>query len=265
MRGILAGFAVLAVLAGSEAMAQTVTYGAGPNRGSISNRNDVSYSRGTGQRRPRNYDYYYYGGAQTMAPITPVTPVTPAPVVLGPVRPYTDDEYARLVLSTLSVPQVQPATQRDSRSIVVAEETDSTFMRRYRRAETKVMDVLDRGLMLTETREELRLRGVRMLSERDTDEVYRYYAREGIRTLREMTAVGNVFVHFEDPVRDQDGTLLGIIYLPDGTELNRLVLSAGLGRLEPRDFADDRNIADLVEAELQARDAKIGLWSHERQ
>jgi endonuclease YncB( thermonuclease family) len=265
MRGILAGFAVLFVLAAADAAAQRVTYGQGPSGGSISNRNDVSYSRGRGQRRPRNYDYYYYGGAQAVAPISPVTPAyNPAPVILGPVRPYTDDEYARLVLSTLSVPQVEPATQRVSKSIVVAEETDSTFVRKYLRAETKIMDVLDRGLMLADSREELRLRGVRMLSERETDDVYRYYAREGMRTLREVTAVGNVYLEFEDPLRDNDGTLLAIAYLPDGTELNRLILSAGLGRLEPRDFADDRDIIDLVEAEQQARDAKLGMWSHIR-
>lgn len=266
MRAILAGFAVMAVLAGSDATAQKMTYGSGSRLGKSGNRNDVTYSAGPYSRKPRNYDYYYYGGARPLTPFPGVTsraPSVQAPVVLGPVRPYTDDEYARLVLSTLSVPQIQAATQRNLKSIVETEDTGATFLRKYKRAETKVMDVLDRGIMLVESREEVRLRGVRMLSERNLDEVFRYYARDGMRTLRDLTGGGNVFVHFEEPLRDSDGTLLGIVYLPDGTELNRLVLASGLGRLDPKDFSDDRDIADLVEAEAQARQAKIGLWSHE--
>lgn len=215
--------------------------------------NNNAYGTGNG--------YYYSSGYPTYIP-----PVVQAPVqrqiVLGPVRAYTDEEYARLVLSTLSVPTVQPATLKtNTRSLVVSEESAGVG-RDYKRARTKIVDILDRGIMIADTREELRLRGVRMLSERDNDQVYRYYAREGIRTLREATAVGSVYVDFEDPVRDGDGTLLGIVYLDDGTELNRLILSQGLGQLEPKDFQDDRDIADLVEAEQAARQAKIGIWSH---
>lgn len=225
---------------------------------------DVSYSRGPTQRRPRNYDYYYYSqGAQPyyVTPM-PAPAMQQGPVILGPVRPYTDEEYARLVLASMSVPSVQPATRKAARSILVAEETEGPTTREYKRAETRVTEVLDRGIMLVDTREEVRLRGVRMLSETDADEVYRYYAREGIRTLREATAVGNVFIDFENPVRDSDGTLLGIVYLPDGTELNRLILASGLGQLEPRDFEDDRDIGDLVDAERMARQSKLGLWSN---
>lgn len=227
------------------------------------NSGDVSVSRGPTNRRPANYDQYYYGRRNyAITPmIIPSATTARAPIILGPVRPYTDEEYARLVLSTLSAGSVAPPGQRTStRSIVVAED-EAGANRNYKRAETRVVDVIDRGVLIVDTREEIRLRGVRMLSEKDPNEVDRYYAREAMRTIRDLTHDQPVFVEFEEPLRDTDGTVMATVFLSDGTELNRLLLERGLGQLEPRDFADDREISPLMAAEESARTSKIGLFS----
>jgi hypothetical protein len=182
-------------------------------------------------------------------------------LILGPVRPYTDDEYGRLVLSTLAYGQSAPVTQRlDERSLVaVTAESDGT--RTYARAAARVLDVLDRGRMLTDTGETVKLRGVRVSSERDSNEVVAFCAREAMRTMRRLTLQGPVFIEFADPLRSSDGTLMGIVRLGDGTELNRLILELGLARAEPTDFPDDIPRPDLLAAEQHARDAKLGIWS----
>lgn len=221
-------------------------------------------SRGFSHRRPNLYDGYYYSRTNGFE-LTPVivTPPNGAPFVLGPVRQYTDDEYSRLVLATLSAPTIQPVSQVVGAKRLLA--TDQLGPegggQGCERVSVGIVDVLDRGLLLTETREELRLRGVRMMSERERNDVTRYYAREAIRTLRELLYDKTVTVVFEDPVRDSGGTLLGTVYLPDGTELNKLILQRGYGKIEPRDFLDDRDISELVVSENAARDAKVGLWS----
>jgi endonuclease YncB( thermonuclease family) len=133
--------------------------------------------------------------------------------------------------------------------------------RQYARAEARVLDVLDRGKMLTDTGEIVKLRGVRVSSERDPNEVVAFYAREATRVLRAMTLEGAVTIDFAEPLRSGDGTLMGIVYLRDGTELNRLILERGLARTEPADFPDDRRLFELEAAEQRAKDAKIGVWS----
>jgi endonuclease YncB( thermonuclease family) len=241
---------------------QTVNYGRSENA-NRTNPGDVSVSYGNNQRLPANYNAYYYSRVNGYA-VTPyvMPPVNgQAPILLGPVRPYSDEEYARLVRSTLNTANILPAGARTStRSIVVAEDTEGPD-REYKRAEARVVDVIDRGVLIVDTREQVRLRGVRMLSEKDPNDIDRYYAREAIRTLRELTRDQTVYIEFEEPLRDPDGTLLGTVYLSDGTQLNKLLLERGLGQLETRDFTDDRDIEQLIVAEKVARDHKSGIFS----
>jgi endonuclease YncB( thermonuclease family) len=218
--------------------------------------------RAARDRLPRNYNYYY-DNQRTQYALTPIivpNPVTQSPIILGPVRPYSDEEYSRLLLSTMNVGNVAPTSSKlETRSLLVPVEGEGG--RHFRRAEARVLDVLDRGILLAETREEVRLRGVRMVSDRDSDEVRRYYAREGARVLRSLTTNENVFFEFGEPLRDRDGNLLAMLYLRDGTQLNKLVLEQGLGYLEAKDFPDDADLSDLVSAEKAARNGKAGVWS----
>jgi endonuclease YncB( thermonuclease family) len=244
------------------------SYGTRPS-GTTSNvsKADVSVGpRATRDRLPKNYNMYRDQNLQSKAgyayaPVILVHPAGQRPMILGPVRPYSDEEYSRLLLSTLKVGSVEPAGSKLDARTVVVEVTDANGEKQYKRAETKVLDVLDRGVLIVDTREEVRLRGVRMVSERDPDEVMRFYAREGIKALRSAAQNDPIYVEFGEPLRDRDGSLLGFVYLKDGTQLNRLMLEQGFGRVEAKDFAAESNTTEYTDAEKAAREARVGIWS----
>jgi len=213
-------------------------------------------------RTPRVYDYYYFTGRNNLYALSPyvLMPRPVGPRFVGPSVPYTEEEYGRLLLSTEEVGAVAPAGSRRDLGTLIQPVPDA-IPPRYETVETRIVDVGDRGNLVAETQETVRLRGVRMPSERVTDDVTRYYAREGIRVLRELVANQPVTVTFEEPLRDADGTLLGTLYLPDGTNLNRLMLEYGYGQFAPDDFLPGEVPVELAAAEESARTIKIGLWS----
>lgn len=228
------------------------------------NRTTYRYSGAAVPVRPPLYNYYYYAPKdygynlnQTIAP----NPSAIAPLTLGPVQPYSDVEYSRLVLSTLGVGVVEPASARLEARTIVQEAPSNDTAPRYKKVQAHVLDILDRGTLLLETGEELKLRGLRIPSERNTNDTMRFYAREAARNLRARIANAPVYIVLEDPLRDTDGSLMGMVYLSDGTELNRLMLTQGFGEFEPRDFTEDRQITALAAAAAGARDSKVGIWS----
>lgn len=227
------------------------------------NEDDVSVSRGNYHKNPKNYERHYYSRTSGYA-ITPIVipPVTAQrPIILGPVQPYTDEQYAQIVEESLSVGALQPGSPRRRGLTIVVPNPDPLAPIPYQRTMTSVTDVTDRGVMRLETGEELRLRGLRMMSERERDETRRFYGREAIRVLREMTQGEAVWVELQEPLRNRDGALLGRVFLGDGTELNRHAMLLGLGRLAEEDFTDMAEYTDLAECEEAARMARIGIWS----
>ncbi len=135
---------------------------------------------------------------------------------------------------------------------------------RYAEAEAEVIDVLNRCVLLFETGEQVRLRGVRCYSSRDPDRVIAYYMREATRRLREMTRGQKVRIQLDDPLRDLDGNILGVVMTPSGVELNRFVLEQGYGYVEPSDFYPYHDLTPYYKAESKARQAFRGIWSHQK-
>lgn len=213
-------------------------------------------------RTPRVFDYYYFTGRNNLYALSPfvLAPQPAVPRVIGPSIPYTDEEYGLLLLSTEELGAVAPVGSRRELGTLVQPVPDA-IPARYETVETRIIDVGDRGNLVAETQETVRLRGVRMPSERVTDDVTRYYAREAIRVLRELVSTQPVTVLFEEPLRGADGTLLATLYLPDGTSLNRLMLEYGYGQFAPDDFLPGEVPVELAAAEESARTIKIGLWS----
>ncbi len=182
------------------------------------------------------------------------------PRVAGPSIPYTEEEYGRLILSTIDAGAVEPAgSRRDPRTIVRAVDADIPI--RYETVEALIVDVGDRGTLVVETQEEVRLRGVRIPSERVSDDVTRFYAREAMRVLRGLVGNEPVYITLEEPLRESGGTLLATVHLQDGTNLNRLLLEYGYGQYAADDFLPGEAPADMTLAEEAARGVKIGLWS----
>ncbi len=63
----------------------------------------------------------------------------------------------------------------------------------------------------------------------------------------------------ENPSHDPHGRLLAYLYLPDGRMLNQLLLEKGLATVFRRYSFSRKD--DFFQAEEQARQARVGLWS----
>jgi len=229
------------------------------------NPNDYSVGYGHVVKRPRNYNYYYYNDANqyALSPYLNLRPYQPSRRITGPARPYSDTEYGKLVLSAINSSSIQPSNYRTENTESIIQETTSTpsGIRVYKPAETDVVDVLDRGIIVVPTREQMRLRGVRLPTETSTDEVTRLYAREAQATIRKLTEGKKIYVLFDTPLRDSQGNILGTVYLPDGTELNRMMIDLGYGTVNADDFAPDVDFQDLQLAQDVARSKHAGMWS----
>lgn len=195
-----------------------------------------------------------------------VTQIVPQPTPLpgAPPKRYTDLEYSRLILSTLAVPPLQPLISREPNRTIIKTETTPEGLPRYAEAEAEVIDVLNRCILLLDTGENLRLRGVRCFSTRDPDPVIRYYVREATRKLRELTRGQKIRIVLDDPLRDLDGNILGYAYTSEGLELNRFLLEQGYGYVEPSDFYPFQDLTPFYRAETTARQAYRGIWSKEK-
>ncbi len=236
---------------------------AGTGEAQKASRSDYSVAPGGTTRMPRNYDKYYYShtNGYSLSPFIVAPLPNRAPLILGPVRPFTDFEYSELVLNMLESGRTEPVTAKTTKGSVVEPAGTKAGIPQYKRAEVRVVDVFDRGRLLAETGEEIKLRGVRVPSERDPSDFTRFYAREATRLLRSFALSDTIFVTFEEPLRNSDGTLMGIVTLRDGTELNRLLVERGYARTEPGEFVEDKRLDALTAAEHEARGAKAGIWS----
>lgn len=262
----LAGFfaAAMVAAAGMPGWAQSqATVGMYPSTKDTVAKSQVTVSGGAIPKRPNDFDYYYYLGRNNGFALSPYVFTVPRPIqrVAGPTIPYSPVEYGKIVQEQLSVPSVQPSGARDITRSLVQKTTSALESGPYRLARTRVVNVADRGVVVGDTREEVRLRGLSIPSERATDDITRYYAREAMRTIQDLTAGQPVYIAFEDPLRGHDGTLLGTVYLRDGTNLNRVLLEMGLAQFVGDDFLPDQDTQELADAQESARKNKLGLWS----
>lgn len=261
---IITGTAALciAVIAAGDCCAQTVENR--PRGKNTASPNDYTVSYGSRERRPRSYNAYYNTArinGYTVSPFIVTGPGTAQPIILGPVRPYSDEEYARIVISALEAGRVAPTTARRETESVVRSFKNDDGLTEYEIGEAVVTDALERGVLLLENGEQVKLRGVRVPSDRDTNDFTRLFAREAITLLRESAQGQRVYLMFDEPLRNGDGTILATVYLADGTQLNKLVLARGFGRVDPDDFLPTSDLTSVKTAEDAARSAKVGIWS----
>jgi endonuclease YncB( thermonuclease family) len=90
----------------------------------------------------------------------------------------------------------------------------------------------------------------------------REYGKASLDFNRSLVEGKTVEVEWDSQIRDKHGDLLGYIYLPDGTLVNREILEKGHAKaaITP---PNTRHAGMLREAELVARRQKAGLWREE--
>ena len=181
---------------------------------------------------------------------------------------YGDVEYGRL-LTAIQRAEALPAEPAavGTPSLVAPADASTTVgastrrAGRYRVAETRVIDVIDRGVIVASNREEMRLRGARVASSASGSDTSRLHGRDAMKFIRDLAGDQTVTVLFEDPVRSPDGTLIATVLLRDGSSLARRLLETGAARFAPEDFAPDQDPSDLAAAQESARRARLGVWS----
>lgn len=217
----------------------------------------------------RNYGNAGYGAASPYQ-LSPymnyrAPAATPAlPPVSGTVEKYSEVEYGEIVQMAIAAARENNpggATPTVRKSIVDETSATATGPAAYQPVATSVSDVIDRGIILLPTGEELRLRGVSIPSITDSNEVSRLYAREAMQVLRNLTQGKEVYVVLDDPLRDSTGRLLGTLILADGTELNRRMLELGYGSVKADDFGPSVDFSDLAAAQESSRSNRLGIWS----
>lgn len=193
------------------------------------------------------------------------TPRPTMPPVTGTVERYSPLEYGQIVLMAVEAARENtPAPNTRGTSVRLADLATTTTpsgVTGYIPISMNVSQVIDRGILLLPTGEELRLRGVVLPSNTDTNAVRRLYAKEAIQALTQATQAGAVTILLDDPLRDPSGRLLGTVILPDGTELNRRMLELGYGSVNGQDFGTGVSFSDLQEAEAAAKEKRLGIWS----
>ena len=187
------------------------------------------------------------------------------PPVTGPVQRYSPEEYGRIVRMALDAAKANdPAgTGFATRPSIIEMTTGPQVagVPTYRPASARVTDVLDRGILLLSTGEEVRLRGITIPTTSDKNETNRIYAREAMQVLRGLVVGQEIAVLLDEPLRDSSGKILGTILMADGTELNRRMLEMGYGTLKPEDFGNAIDYSDMETAQSNARTMRLGIWS----
>lgn len=240
------------------AFAQSIPHGKTTAR-----RGEYSVSSGSSSTKlPESWnDPYSNVNGWRLSPFIVSPMVNRAPVVLGPSRQFSEVEYGALVTRMLEAQSSAPLTLNNARGTVVEEKIGPDGGKIYPPVRVNILDVLDRGGLLADSGEEIKLRGVRMPTQRDTNAVLAYYGREGVRTLRELTYSAPVVVDFKAPLRNRIGTLTAIVKLADGTDLAKQMLEQGFAWLDAEELTDPQRLDEMKQAEDIARNAKTGVWS----
>ena len=238
-------------------------------------RENPSYGRNVSRNRPRLYSPYFNQSARYAYQLNPYAasaygagaalPQATLPPVTGPVEKYSPVEYGHIVEMALeAAKRNNPVLDgRTTRPTIVEMTTASQEASQptYKPASTAVSDILDRGIFLLPTGEEVRLRGVTIPSSTDKNDTNRLYAKEAIQVLRNLTQGKQVAVLLDDPLRDGSGRLLGTLLLNDGTELNRRMIELGYGTFTADDFGPTVDFSDMEAAQTEARNRRLGIWS----
>lgn len=227
--------------------------------------NDWSVNYGPVQDNPPNYEYWRRVNSHpyVLSPYLMVLPEPRRPAVPAMAK-YSDVDYGKVVEQVATASTVQPASARASVESVIDKAASATESSDGKKTiEVNVVDVLDRGLLVLDSYDEVKLRGVSIPSENEIDETTRYYARLGIDTLRRLLMNGPVYLQLGQPERSSDGPVLAEIFLRDGSLANRQILELGYGYFDSKDFLTGQSSLTLQAAELRARNARVGLFSRD--
>lgn len=126
--------------------------------------------------------------------------------------------------------------------------------------EIKVARVIDGDTIELINGDRLRYIGIDTPEEFDPRKPVQYFAREAAEANKTLVEGKSVVFYKDVSERDKYGRWLGLVYLNDGTFVNRTLVQQGLAFAYPYK-PDISHAGEFQQAESQARQAHLGLWS----
>ena len=119
-----------------------------------------------------------------------------------------------------------------------------------------VRSVIDGDTIVFSTGEHARLIGI------DTPEREQPFYNEAAELLRSFLIEPNVSVDYDKDRKDTYGRLLIYLYLPDGTNINDMMLENGMARVYffPPNLSQRE---EMITIQRRAIENKVGLWASE--
>lgn len=105
----------------------------------------------------------------------------------------------------------------------------------------------------------LRYVGVQAPPRQSIISLIRQYGEASFEYNRKMVEGKKIFIEWGPQIRDERGVLMGYVFLEDDAFVNLEILKTGHAKLRMPP-PNKRYAADLRQAELEARRAKLGLW-----
>ncbi len=132
----------------------------------------------------------------------------------------------------------------------------------YEPIDVQVLDILDRGELLLQTKEQIRIRGARVPSERSNSSVDVIYAREANEWMKSVLLGKDVTLDFLDSPRDPYGNLYGkLTFGENKDDLLSVLLEKGYARLDEDDLWTSAPVEQLRALQAGARKKHLGVWS----
>lgn len=126
--------------------------------------------------------------------------------------------------------------------------------------EIKVARVIDGDTIELVNGDRLRYIGIDTPEEFDPRKPVQCFAKEAAEANKSLVEGKSIVFYKDISERDKYGRWLGLVYLSDGTFVNRTLVQQGLAFAYPYK-PDISHAGEFQQAESQARQAHLGLWS----
>lgn len=168
-----------------------------------------------------------------------------------------------VVISNIDEPNSQENTKKESVAISEQNTLEQKANNEYFFLVTKVVDGDTIKVKINDKIETLRLIGVDAPETVDPRKPVQCFGKEASNKTKEL--LNNQYVRLESDQlsgeRDKYGRLLRYVFLQDGTNFNKLIISEGFAHEYTYNSIVYKYQSGFKEAEKEARENKRGLWA----
>ncbi|RQD68111.1 thermonuclease family protein [Desulfonatronovibrio magnus] len=126
--------------------------------------------------------------------------------------------------------------------------------------DVRVAWVPDGDTVILDNREVVRLKGIDAPETGFDGGQDQYFAREATQRLEDLVMGRTITMRTGQEPRDRFGRTLAYLYLPDGQNINLLLIRDGYAFYYPHEQQDEEISSRLLRAQRQAMEQNLGFW-----